>query len=1484
MKVKRKRRITMKKVISFALSVILTLLTVQTALPAFAAEGENPLKEMRFSQSEVTLNNDGFGENSADLMSLLVLIGEKEDEKATYDELEWRSSKPSVADVDENGLVTAVGNGECTVTVTQIINTEGSSDYGVSASCKITVRDSIKKFYNAIETTKSNLPSDYTNKEKYLPAAVDALEAALAAIEETGELEDTAENCQTAAKLSEDLTKAYADLINSVLVLPDDIDFYEKWNEAYAAIPEDFWTEGVYEETSAQEVKDIINKVASPETPWLKNASDKAKIDALAEEFTARLANLKRHTQSISLNYTNATRYVGGSIKLTADTHGGDDDIIWTADNNYAVKIEGSGKTVTVNVVGGCDDPMNPYVTITATSNGKSAICRIMVDNYFEDIKLITSERKTVYQDNYEQIEYEFVGVDPTKPVTGSNAILFTSSDPNIAEVDKSTGLIYPKAEGDCVITLVCGSVTKQIKLHVIKAQPVQKFVPVDIPTAVTVNTTTVARVMIYPTNASSKDVEWFSADESIATVTSLGTDASATAAANIKGLKAGSVKITYRSTDGNYLEGSFTITVNPLISSISLNKSKALVYVGDDDNSTFKLSANILPAHAGNQVLTWISSDESVATVTGGLVRIQSVGTCEITAYTTDGTGLSASCKLTVVGDTQNMTINKTSGKLKVGQKLQLTCDVETKEADYKVDTWKSSNEKVAAVDSKGLVTAKYPGTAVIKAIALDGTEEECTVTVTADLKGIKLPSSMTLAIGKEKTVTVTYDPSYATNKKVTWRSSDTGVARIDANGKIYAAGTGTATITAVSQEGGFIATCKVTVVRPVTSVTISKVSYTLTIGSKESVKLTSSVKPDNATLKTVRWTSSNQKVAKVSSTGIVTAVGPGTAYISVITNDGGYKDTCKITVIQPLKGLKFKNSKETFYVGKEASLAMVYSPANASNKSCSWKSSNKKVATVNSKGVVTAVATGTCTITAKSNDGGYTVKCKLTVIKKVYPKSVDLNYSKATIEAGKTLQLKSGVHPGNSSIKSVKWSSSDSDIATVNSKGLVTAKKGGTVTITCTTKSAGKKASCKITVKQRVTGMTLSATAMTLVSGRSKTLTATVSPASATNKNIKWYSGNKSVAKVDKSGRVTAVKAGTVYITAKSKDNSKILKRCKVTVIQAPTKITLNLDEATMRRGSKMTLTSKVGPSNSYDKTVTWSSNKTSVARVSKTGVVTAVSAGKATITCRSNTNDKVTAVCVVTVEEPVRSIALSVNRMTLTTGKTKTLSYTITPSYATNKKVTYKSSDKDVVTVSKKGVIEAVGPGTATVTVRTNDGYFVDKCKITVIEPVIRIDLNKTNMTLDIAESKTLKATIKPKNATNKDVTWRSSNSMVARVSQSGKVTALKPGTVTITCISDDGVKATCKVTCVIGVESVELNKSSLTLKKGAKKTLRATIEPTNATIKDVKWYSSDKSIATVDKNGRVTAVKKGTAVITCKTKQGGYKTTCVVKVTK
>lgn len=169
------------------------------------------------------------------------------------------------------------------------------------------------------------------------------------------------------------------------------------------------------------------------------------------------------------------------------------------------------------------------------------------------------------------------------------------------------------------------------------------------------------------------------------------------------------------------------------------------------------------------------------------------------------------------------------------------------------------------------------------------------------------------------------------------------------------------------------------------------------------------------------------------------------------------------------------------------------------------------------------------------------------------------------------------------------------------------------------------------------------------------------------------------------------------------------------------------------------------------------------------------------------------------------------------------------------------------------------------------------------------VTGVTLNKIVLELYMGGSETLKATITPANATNKYVTWKSSNPAVATVDANGKVTAKSLGTADITVTTKDGgYTATCRVGVVrrpggnVSVTGVTLNKTTLTLTKGASETLTATIAPTNATNKKVTWTSSDPAVATVDASGKVTGVAKGTATITVTTEDGGYTATCAVEV--
>lgn len=1434
-----------------------------------------PARDVSIMPDSITLNIDGYGVKTATLTAMFT------DAKGTYEAdpslIKWSSSKISVATV-ENGKVTALANGTCYIYATDTVT-------GKVAQCEVTVRDTITTYYNRLETAISYIPADYEDAAKYDETAIANLKAAIEEID--WELTDSKENCDKVDMWKNNIDRYRLGLIDAEYAPRDDEEFWGPWNEAEAVYYE-LPPLSNYTDESAELIYSILEEVNGEDgdKKWFKSQKDE--LHALAQQMLDAIANLKEKTSAIEITDYPQKWNVGDEPFSIYYNIEGYDEVVWKSSDESVLVIENAvdayGKAYgKATVVGGCEDAENPYVTVTVTSGEYSDSRQIKIINPVTSIELSKSLLVLFSNETY-RFEIIKKGADPEKPAIEDVPIIpsWSSSKPSVATVD-STGLVTPVAPGTgCDVTVSYGNLTASCRVTVSRVEPIEKLTPISIASRVTVNSTTTASVFITPVRASIKDIEWTSADEDIAVVVSNGTDDASYASAAIRGVSEGKTTITYKTKDGTNISGSFTITVDPLVSSLTLDKTSMMVYIGDTQTE-YKLTPKILPANAGNQVLNWISSDENVAKVVNGKIEVLSVGKTVISAYTTDGTTCSASCELTVLGDASSMTINKTTSALKVGQTLQLSSTVTTKQGiTYNAPIWTSSDTSKATVDANGKVTPKLPGTVTITAKSYDGMTRTCTLTITADLYGISLPGSMTLAVGRSKAMTPTYDPSYATNKTVKWKTTNPSVATVDSSGTVTAVAVGTAIITATSEEGGYVAVCTVTVVRPVTSVSISKSSYSLTMGSKTTVTLTATVNPSNATNKKVTWKSSNTKVATVEN-GKVKAVGPGTANITVTTVDGGYSRTCKITVIQPVTGVKFSTSSRTMYVGQKSTFTYTVMPTNATDKGVSFKSSNKKIATVDSKGKVTAKKTGTCKIYITTDDGSYKATRTVKVVKKVDVKSVKLNYSSKTLDKGKTLTLKPTISPKNASNQKVTWKSSDTKIATVNSNGVVTAKKGGTVTITCTTKDKKKVATCKIKVYEGVSSISLSASSITLATGKSMTLTAKVSPSSATNTSVKWSSSNKNIATVTSKGKVKAVKAGTAYITAKSKDNSKVLAKCKVTIVQSPTKIKLSKSEVDIRTGGKITLTPTVTPSNSYDKSVTWYSNKPSVARVSDSGVVTGMKAGTATITCTSNANPKIKKSCVVTVSEPVLGVTLSSKSLTMTTGRTKTLVANINPATATNKSVTWKSSDKSVVEVNKKGKVEAVGPGQATITCTTKDGLYVAKCKITVIQSVISVRLNKTSTTIGIGDTKKLTATIKPKDATNQEVIWRSSNSKIARVTQSGRVTALKEGTVKITCTTEDGgLVAVCTVKCVIPVEGVSLNKTSVTIKKGKTFKLKADIYPSDATIKDVTWSSSNKKIATIDKNGKITAKKKGTVTITCKTKNGGYKITCKVKV--
>ncbi len=382
---------------------------------------------------------------------------------------------------------------------------------------------------------------------------------------------------------------------------------------------------------------------------------------------------------------------------------------------------------------------------------------------------------------------------------------------------------------------------------------------------------------------------------------------------------------------------------------------------------------------------------------------------------------------------------------------------------------TWESSNANIASVDATGKVTAKAAGTAMITVKTANGKTDTCTVTVTAKQPtGVTLnKTTLSLDKGASETLTATIAPADvdADQKALTWSSSDANIASVDNNGTVTAKATGTATIT-VKTVNGKTAACTVTViggVQPVkvTSVTLDKASLSLTVGKSQ--QLTATIAPANATNKGLSWKSNDTKIAEVDAAGKVTAKKAGTATITVTSADGPTA-TCKVTVKAAaiaVKKVSIGKTKLTLGVKEKFALKATVSPSNATSKKVTWKSDKKSVATVSSKGVVTAKKAGTAKVTATA--GGKKATCKITV--KKAPSKITLKETKKTIKKGKTYQLKVKL-PKNTASNKITYTTSNKKVATVSASGKVKGVKKGKATITAKTFN-GKKARVKITVK---------------------------------------------------------------------------------------------------------------------------------------------------------------------------------------------------------------------------------------------------------------------------------------------------------------------------------------------------------------------------------------------------------------------------------
>lgn len=741
-------------------------------------------------------------------------------------------------------------------------------------------------------------------------------------------------------------------------------------------------------------------------------------------------------------------------------------------------------------------------------------------------------------------------------------------------------------------------------------------------------------------------------------------------------------------------------------------------------------------------------------------------------------------------------------------------------------------------------------------------------------------------MKIGEKETLTATVFPEGT----VIWESSDELIATV-VDGAVTGKSEGTATITAKAGEQS--ATCTVTVSKiPVSSITINGAKPTLVEG--DTLILTATITPSDASYKTVTWTSSNGTVATVDQNGKVTAKSVGTAKIKATAD--GVTAECTITVeekVIPVESITLNKIEAEIFVGAEEKLTATVLPEDATNKDVTWTSSDTTIATVDSNGKVTAKSVGTAIITAKAGDKSAT--CTITVKPIIAVTKVSITPPDSTkIKYGEAIDLVATVEPEDATNKNVTWTSSDTTVATVDQNGRVAAQnKAGTVTITVTTEDGRKTATCDITVEERsdvipVINITLNETNKTLNKGDSYQLTATFNPTNATNKIVNWSSSDPEVATVDVEGNVRAVGGGTATITATSAENAEIKATCEVTVYVPVTGVKLNKTELRLASGTSYQLIATVEPEDATDNIVTWYTSNTGVIKnLDQNGRFTAGTVGKAIVLVYTF-GDEFNATCNVTVYTPVESVSIDNPPTELAVGDTVTLKATINPSWADEKGVSWSSEKPEIISVDPStGEITAHQVGEATITVTTTDGGKTASCTIEAIIPVTDVTIEeKGPVEGDFIEGqqRTLIAVISPSNATNKNVTWSSEDETLATVDEDGVVTALKAGRVRINVETENNKKTASWLYDIkeakAPVTSITLDKANGEILVGETLSLNATVLPDDAN-KNVTWSSDNEAVATVNQNGTVTGVSAGKATITA-TAVGGMTAQCNITV--
>ena len=515
-----------------------------------------------------------------------------------------------------------------------------------------------------------------------------------------------------------------------------------------------------------------------------------------------------------------------------------------------------------------------------------------------------------------------------------------------------------------------------------------------------------------------------------------------------------------------------------------------------------------------------------------------------------------------------------------------------------------------------------------------------------------------------------------------------------------------------------------------------------------------------------------------------------------------------------------------------------------------------------------------------------------------------------------GETLQTeltREGVYDGDGEIV---YASSKAGIASVTEDGLITAVSKGQAEISASLNRNGKRVGrcvVKVNVLRAVSKVTLNTTKLSVYNpddaavagllqnatehqvivvpaGSAVSLAATCTPKDASNLKVTYTSDDEGVAKAA-GASLRAVQRGECDLTVASVQNPDVTETFRILVIQPVKKIEIDAGSRKVSAGSTLQLTAACLPDNASIPQVTWSSKNPQIATVDGNGLVTGLKKGNASITATAADGSKASATVLLAVLQPVTGVTAVTPEIEVTTGRTVTARAQAQPADATDKTLTWSSSDETVATVRGNGQVTGVRAGECILTAASNSNpdefVFIP---VTVSQLVTKIENTNSadELTIKTGETVQTRWNVLPEDATNKEVTYKSNAARVATVDENGLVTAAGRGVATIyAAAKDSGRKqGAVKVTVIQPVTGVSMRRDMYYIQRGWSGSVQAVVEPRNANNQKVYWSSENEGIASVRSSGTSTGlvygVANGTTTITGTTEDGGFTASTKVKV--